>query len=1007
MMGRDRIRSKGASWPAHPTWTNFAVILLLAIDCLAWSGNVAAASSELDRQFTEVVQPFLSRFCFRCHGPEKQEAKLNLSDDASPIQVVRHYKTWDLVSDRLVARDMPPQVSDLQPTDRERQAVIEWIKAVRKEHADLNAGDPGPVLARRLSNAEYDNTIRDLTGVNIRPTREFPVDPANEAGFDNSGESLTMSPALVKKYLDAARLVSEHVVLTPEGLEFAPHPAVAETDRDKYCVQQIVSFYSRHAVDYADYFYAAWMYEHREPLRIAEMALSDIAINFPRLRHRRDSNQSLATQDWSADTTAERSSRPLSPQYFGIIWKTLTDPTTNGPLKELRSQWKAIPNDPNARDKVYTECVRLKEFVEKTRKEFVRPIEKLHVNGNSDGSQPLVLWWNRQVASRRMSYQGDGQDPELDQARERFSSVFPDAFSISSRGHYADPNLGSQVRLLTAGFHLMQGYFRDDAPLRELVLSDAERVELDGLWKKLDFVTLAPIRQYKDFLFFERAEPPQFAGGPEFDFARPENKDVTSDENLKRMRDLYLSKARQKEASPSAIEAIETYFHDMLTTTRWIDDTQNTAQPLHLQSLTQFAERAYRRPLSRTEQDELIAFYQRLRTEDGLGHEDAIRDSIASILMSPYFCFRFDLAAPDDSPRPLSDDELASRLSYFLWSSMPDDELLTHARQGDLHQPEVLKAQARRMLRDPRVIGLAKEFAGNWLDFRRFEEHNSVDRDRFPTFTNELREAMFEEPLRFFVDVASENRSVLDFLDGRDTFVNAVLASHYQIPLTIDNDEDAVSPRSWIHVTDASDYGRGGLLPMSVFLTANSPGLRTSPVKRGYWVVRRLLGEHIPPPPPQVPELPKDEASSGELSLPQALALHRNHPACSGCHQRFDSMGLMFEGFGPTGERRDKDLGGRPIDNAAVFPNGKNGQGVADLQSYLMAERRAEFLDNLYSKLLAYALGRSLMLSDQKTLEVMRDQMAEDGHRFQTMIDAIVTSPQFLRKRGFSDQNLQ
>ena len=188
---------------------------------------------------------------------------------------------------------------------------------------------------------------------------------------------------------------------------------------------------------------------------------------------------------------------------------------------------------------------------------------------------------------------------------------------------------------------------------------------------------------------------------------------------------------------------------------------------------------------------------------------------------------------------------------------MPDDELLARAAAGDLHRPEVLAAQARRMLRDDRVRGLATEFAGNWLDFRRFEEHNSVDRERFPTFDDELRAAMFEEPIRFFIDLVRDDRPVLDFLDAGHTFVNPALARHYGMP-----DLGAAGPDDWVRVDDARRYGRGGLLPMAVFLTKNAPGLRTSPVKRGYWVVRRLLGEEIPPPRPRSPSCPTTRRSS-------------------------------------------------------------------------------------------------------------------------------------------------
>jgi hypothetical protein len=393
----------------------------------------------------------------------------------------------------------------------------------------------------------------------------------------------------------------------------------------------------------------------------------------------------------------------------------------------------------------------------------------------------------------------------------------------------------------------------------------------------------------------------------------------------------------------------------------------------------------------------LLSFYDKHRKQNELSHEDALRDVLVTVLMSPHFYYRFDLMEPGPAARPVPDYALASRLSYFLWSSMPDAELLSHAAAGDLHDPKVLTAQARRMLRDPHVRGLAIEFAGNLLDIRRFEEHNAVDRDRFPSFSNELRQAMFEEPIHYFIDVAQRNRSVLDLLYADDTFVNRPLARHYGMPeLSKGSDE-------WVHVEDAKQYGRGGMLPMAVFLTKNAPGLRTSPVKRGYWVVRRVLGEQIPPPPPTVPELPADEAKLGDMTLPQALARHRANPSCAGCHRRFDAVGLAFENFGPVGELRTKDLGGRPVETSATFPDGSTRSGMHGLRDYLRDRRQDDYLHNLCRKLLSYALGRGLLPSDASTLEKMHGRLAADKYAFGSLIEVIVTSPQFLNKRGGDD----
>jgi hypothetical protein len=936
------------------------ILAFLGIASLGWCTQGAES---LEDRFTQRVRPFVERYCVTCHGAEKHKGALDLSRETTLTAVLRNARRWEQVLDRLQAKEMPPESAPRQPDAQERAAVITWLRDLHDYQERQNAGDPGPVLARRLSNAEFDYTIRDLTGVDIRPARDFPVDPANEAGFDNSGESLTMSGPLLKKYLAAARLVADHLVLKPEGLVFAPHSVVTETARDRYCVSRIIDFYERHKVDCADYFLAAWKYRHRRELGKPHATLRDLAIE-----------------------------ARLSTKYLAMISALLTEPQpTSGPLGELQTAWQKLPDDIHEMAEVRRGCERLRDAVACLRSCLVPTPKKLAARSISNGSQPFILWRNDWIAGQHLHGATD------DSATERFCRVFPDAFVVTERAPYYDASTSAKGRLLSAGFHLMQGYYRDDGPLCELVLDEAERRELDTLWKELDFITLAPMRQYKDFVFFERAEPPRFMIDAQFDFARSEDKDVTSEAKMKRLAEAYLAKARSKGAGLDALAAIEAYFARMSAAIRDVEHARLAAEPSHLKALVQFAERAYRRPLSAAEKDDLLAFYHKLRRQDDLGHEDALRDTLASVLLSPQFLYRLDLAEPGPAAKPLSENAVASRLSYFLWSSMPDAELLRHAAAGDLRQPEVLTAQARRMLRDPRVRGLATEFAGNWLDFRRFEEHNSVDRERFPSFTNELRQAMFEEPIRYFMDMAQGNRPVLDLLYGNDTFVNGPLARHYGMSEAPNRAND------WVHIEDARPYGRGGLLPMAVFLTKNAPGLRTSPVKRGYWVVRRLLGEQIPPPPPSVPELPKDEAKLGELTLPQLLARHRDDKNCAGCHRRFDSVGLVFEGFGPIGERRSLDLGGRPVQTVATFPDGKERDGLAGLRQYLHDARQADYVDSLCKRLFSYALGRSLLPSDRKALDEMRTRLVADRYAFGSLVEAIVMSRQFLSKRGRDD----
>ena len=994
---------------------------LIVLVALLTPGAEAAepVAVSLKQSFKTDVAPFLKSFCLDCHGETTQEAKLDLSSYTSADSVAKAHQTWAIILERLKAKEMPPEDSEKQPSPKQREAVVEWIHAAREFEARWNAGDPGPVLARRLSNAEYNYSIRDLTGVDIQPTKTFPVDPANEAGFDNSGESLTMSPALLAKYLEAARQVTEHLVLKPDGIAFAPHPVVTNTDRDKYCVKRIVEFYYRQPTDLARYFLAAWQFRHR-----AE----------------------LAKPDASLDEFAK--AHQVSRKYLATVWSLLEekDPAQAvGSIARLQSLWQKLPSDVKQNAAAWEGCHEMRRFVEALRPKLKPAFPDISVEGSHTGSQMFVLWKNRQYVAHRRKFNKealrvrDDSKPEVTSKTEaavdealfvpadeaeraqheaafaRFCSVFPDTFYVSERSRdyvkESSKQMGEKGRLLSAGFHSMMGYFRDDRPLYDMILSEAEQAELDGLWQELDFVASAPMRQYVGFLWFERTDS-RYMRDPQFDFARPENKKSQTAAMIKKLGEAYLEKAVANKGGETELEAIRHYFREIDSQIRWVEQARIKAEPSHLAAVLEFSARAYRRALPQSEQDELTAYYHRLRKVDELTHEEAIQDTLVSVLMSPHFSYRVDLIGSGEGTRPLTGEELASRLSYFLWSSTPDAELTERATDDELRRPDVLLLQTRRMLKDDRVRGLATEFGGNWLDFRRFEEHNAVDRERFPTFNDELRQAMFEEPVRFFVDVAQHDRSVLEFLNGKHTFVNSVLAEHYGIPnsqvgiprtviATSDtSDVSQADSRFWVRVDDAARFDRGGLLPMSVFLTKNAPGLRTSPVKRGYWVVRRLLGERIPPPPPNVPELPEDEAKLGELTLREALARHRDNKSCAGCHERIDSIGLAFEGFGPIGERREKDLGGRPVDTTAVFPDGSEGTGLKELQAYLRKHRQEEYLENLCRKLLSYSLGRSLILSDELLIREMRVRLEASQFRFGSLIETIVTSPQFLRKRG-------
>ncbi|MDZ4694555.1 MAG: DUF1592 domain-containing protein [Deltaproteobacteria bacterium] len=974
-----------------------AFVTLSATPALARSANTDAVWHALDASFKQTVVPFLKAHCLQCHNPKKVKGGIDLEVFGDLQTVMGDFATWQSVLEQVRSGEMPPEDSPSMPAVEARQQIGQWIVAAEAEALRRNANDPGVVLLRRLSHQEYDNTIRDLTHADIRPAKTFPVDPTNTAGFDNSGESLSMSPELAGKFLGAAKYVSEHLIFSPDGLSFSPHPVVADTDRDQYFVGRITELYRRQPTNLNDYFRAAWRWQHRVALGIPVTSLKEIA-------------------------ATER----VSPRYLQTVVNLLGVKTgKHGPIAALQAYWRSVPR-PDASGGLGASKLALEmfsDFVLQMRTLVVPKVPNLKVKGMNPGAQALVLWKNREMAANRRNYRegafsddmaklglGTPAEEALRAPTEttlraavqadwkRFTSDIPDAFYVAERARSflegaeanydtVNHNVG---RLLSAGFHNQMGYFRDDAPLHDLILSPADQKELDKLWRDFEFFSAVPLREYSGLIWFERSES-AFLRGTEFDFARSEDPDIASLPKFKRFVGEYLANVKRSTEDKRAIEAARIHFEILNNRIRWVETARKRAEARHLSALVHLATRAFRRPVTSGEKKSVAAFYQRLRRE-GTEHETAIRDTLVSVLMAPAFLYRAPAPPRTAGIHDLSGVDLANRLSYFLWASAPDDELLRLGERGSLSRAGVLEQQAQRMLRDPRARGFFTSFFGQWLDFARFQQHNAVDRIRFPNFTDGLREAMYEEPLQFVADMVHNDRSILDLLFADHTFVNGVLAKHYGMPET-------ANPEDWVRVPNATEFGRGGLLPMAVFQTKNAPGLRTSPVKRGYWVVKQLLGERIPPPPNDVPELPSDEAAMGNLTLRQALAKHSESRACAGCHSRFDAFGLVFEGYGPVGEFRKLDLGGRPVQIDARFPDGSERIGLSGLRDYIRQTRQDDFVDNLCRKVMAFALNRSLILSDQGTLSVMKQKLRNGNFRFSEIINTVIRSPQFRQRR--------
>ena len=406
-----------------------------------------------------------------------------------------------------------------------------------------------------------------------------------------------------------------------------------------------------------------------------------------------------------------------------------------------------------------------------------------------------------------------------------------------------------------------------------------------------------------------------------------------------------------------------------------------------------FANHAFRRTATDAEVERLMKLWEST-DKAGEPFERCIQITLQAVLISPHFLFRVELDSPastastseNKSTRPLDDFELASRLSYFLWSSMPDDELLSLAYHGKVRQN--VEAQVRRMLKDPKSQALVENFAGQWLQTRRLDSLQP-DPKQFPKFNKDLRDAMRQETERYFAAIMNEDRSVLEFIDSDWTYLNERLALHYGIP--------GVTGSSFRKVTLPADSPRGGILTQASILSVTSNPTRTSPVKRGKWVLENLLG--TPPPlPPEMFELPEDKGGELKGTLRQRMEQHRADAACASCHAQLDPPGFGLENFDAIGAFRDKEKG-EPIDASGVLPGEKTFQGPKELKG-LLKQQSDLFCHCLAEKMLVYALGRGLEDGDDRSLDRLVVALKQNSYKFSALVIEIAKSEPFQYKRG-------
>ncbi|MBA3698526.1 MAG: DUF1592 domain-containing protein [Planctomycetes bacterium] len=412
------------------------------------------------------------------------------------------------------------------------------------------------------------------------------------------------------------------------------------------------------------------------------------------------------------------------------------------------------------------------------------------------------------------------------------------------------------------------------------------------------------------------------------------------------------------------------------------------------QILAAFATRAYRRPVSDVQLDRLMTLYD-VSAKNGQVFQDRVRLGLKGVLVSPSFLFRVEPDRPTKDTNgvyALDSYEIASRLSYFLWSTMPDVALFDLAKQDKLKDPAVIRTEVARMLKDPKARALVDSFASQWLQLRKIETI-APDTKVFPEFTPEIRKAMYDESMSYVEAIMREDRSVLELIDSDYTYLNDKLAKLYGIPGVVGNQFRKVQ---------LTDRNRGGLLGQGAVLAITSMPGRTSPVKRGKWVMEEILGDPPPPPPPLVESLEKqaeDHAEVAKLSLRERMEKHRADPTCNSCHKVMDAIGFGLENFDALGRWRDKDEGGSLLDTAGKMPSGVSFRNPVELKKIFM-DAKDQFTGNMAEKMLTYALGRGVEHFDDPTIEHIVATMGKNEYRFSVLVAEVATSYPFLNRRA-------
>ncbi|MEM9481043.1 MAG: DUF1592 domain-containing protein, partial [Verrucomicrobiota bacterium] len=883
----------------------------------------------MDISYEDHVLPILENYCYDCHGDGSAKGDIALDKHESMAAMMKDKSMWQKVLHNVEVEVMPPAKRKDQPTPEEVEILLSWISG-EVFKIDCENPDPGRVTIRRLNRFEYANSIRDLTGVTINPKEELLPDDTGY-GFDNIGDVLSLSPILFEKYLKLADEILDQALRTEPPV--IPSVRIESNEMEggeNYGEDQVLMTNSALAFDHKIPKSGAYVIEVEAS---ASRAGDDLAAMAVRI------------DEQKAAVTFEVENPRNNPGLFRHEVR-LKAGTRKIEIAFINDFYDANAEDPERTD----------------RNLYVRSAT---ITGPLYAGPSSLPKFQRELFARHTAEYAKPQSRTL-KASQLKGGVVEDGWwkLLASRDSVkAEVEVPADDRYLVRVVAAQRKAGSEDARMRLLVDRQVIGTQSVG----------AGMKSPKEFVFETKLK----GGKQELSlyFENDYFKSETEDRNLY-IRSLTLERL----ATPAQGNLLPKSAH----------------RELARKMIRDFGLKAFRRPLRDNELDALAdgIFASGASYENDYAFERGIHAAFSALLTSPSFLFRGETQPDPNSPKGnhlIDEWSLATRLSYFLWSSTPDEALLQHAANGTLRKN--LRSEVDRMLKDSRANSLVTNFASQWLQVR---DVINVERSRrFTGFNRGIAEAMQRESEALIRHIIREDLPVTELLTADYTFLNERLARFYDI--------EGVEGSDFQYV--ALDGRRqSGILGHGSVLTLTSNPTRTSPVKRGKWILENILGTPPPEAPPDVPNLDESREKASGGSLREQLEIHRDDPNCSACHALMDPIGFAFENYNAVGQWRDMDEG-EPIDASGQLVTGEKFQNSTDLSRILIANRQDQFLRCMSERMLTYGLGRGVEFYDKCALDKIVQQLNEGDKSFSTMIHAVVNSVPFQYRRGEGERS--